>query len=324
MLKFKSVNLLNGENVKDEVREGWQISGLEEGFLSLNCTVGEKKFYISANRALADKLKSMSNDDINKSLNVETKTVLTDAVAQNLKIIPLYKNCIFDEMNEKDIEKGDQFHCVYIKSQVDIGTIQFKNCSLVTPIISDTNSNRETYTMAFVIRTEKGKDYSLKVFTMDKTVCIITETGEDYQKVNHEIKRPMISLHGPKYIVIPNKAYFTNDNVKNTKEGMISVKANDVINKNNIIRVNRKRAEFVYGLDLTCEEIIAIKTRLGILPKQNIKRSKHNRTNNIIKSDLAVSEPIIENKPERHNRQKYNNKKGSINKNRKNKKSYKK
>lgn len=303
MLKSRHVNLIGIDcgNIKTSLSNkvtGWCISGIEKNYCTLNCTVGERKFYVSANRPLAEKLKNMSDRDRCYTLGVFDKIPLANINTKNLKIIPLYKNCIFDEVNEKDIEKGDESHCIYINSKIDIGTIQFKNCTLVTPIISDTNDNKETHTLAFIIRTEKDKPYTLKVFTMDKTVYNITEDNIETTKVNHDIRKPMVSLHGPKYIVVPNKAYFTNDNVKNVRAGMISVKANDIINTNNIIRVNRKKAEFVYGIDLSCEEIIMIKTRLGILPKpkQNLQ----------VKNN--ITEPIVETSSVKHNKEKYNNK----------------
>ena len=319
MIKFKTVNLVSEQDTTAVVSDkmGWKISGIEEGFVSLNCEVGEKKFYISANRPLAEKLKQMDDVAINKTLNLRPDVVAVGE-SPNLKIIPLYKNCIFDELNEKDMNKDEQFHCIYITSTVDIGTIQFKNCTLVTPIISDTNENRETYKMAFIIRTEKGKNYSLKVFNMDKNVYTITETNLEIAKVSHEIRKPMVALHGPKYIVVPNKAYFTNDNVNNVRAGMISVKANDIINNNNLIRVNRKKAEFVYGLDLTCEDIIAIKTRLGLLPKSNdYKKLDSGKIDS--KSQQVQSRDV-----NKHTKQKYNNKKYTKIKGKKGNKQYRK
>lgn len=248
----------------------WKLRGIEEGFIKLSCKVGEREFYISATRSLGDKLRE------NKMQGTHNEAPLVNGSFESFKIIPLYRNCLLSEINDKDKDSTEVYHCVYINSKEDIGTIQFSKCTLVTPIISDTDENRVTHNMAFIIRTTMNDKYVIKVFNIDKTLTTITEDNVVTSKVSHEIKKPLISFHGPKYVIIPKNTVFVKDIKKNKRDDeYIPVKIDDVLNDRNIYRKNGKSTNYIFDEELTTEEINRIKIKLEL---EKPSEDKHIRT----------------------------------------------
>ena len=149
---------------------------------------------------------------------------------RNLKLVPLYKNCMIDYSDKTD-NSNNLIVNVRVPENKEIATVKLNGVLLVTPIIQDNDIATGIHEITFAAVAEKD-DWEIIIYTIDQTKLKITAKGSTMTKAKIKINKQAGRLKGRKLLKLPKKVYVVGtDYKKERKEGFISILAIYLLNE---------------------------------------------------------------------------------------------
>ena len=165
-----------------------------------------------------------------KLLKEISKKQISRINLEDLKFVPLYRNCRIDI----DTASNNNNHIladIEVGEDKEIATVKLNGIIGLTKIIQDNSIISGIHEITFAGIIEEN-NWEIIVYTTDGTRIKITEYGTFKNKVNIEINKQVGRIEIKRLLKLPKNVYVVGTDYKTErKEGYVSILARDLFNK---------------------------------------------------------------------------------------------